>query len=393
MKIKMYPAKNGDSFLVAADGVNILIDGGYAVTFQTHIRADLLDITKRGERLDLLVATHIDADHIGGLITFIAANGPSSNPAVVTVSEIWHNSLRSLTAKNAAVIDAPDLALLSGINRRGMPLQQPGASSAQEISASQGSSLARLLHQGGYKWNGADGSSCIRKACGAWRLGPTAAVRMLGPDPQRLENLQLWWEAELCRMGYAGATGSDAVIDDAFEFLCAHGRPPVEPPRTISSGGGNTLQDVYVPDSSVTNASSIIAVIEMGGCRALFLGDAWAEDVLRAVNELKAQGESLTFDAIKVSHHGSLRNTSVELLDAVDAPVFFISSDGTRHGHPDFEVLAAIVDRPSAFRRKLYLNYESAASERLQRHVSRGGATFTVEVGVTDWIELGASHA
>ena len=34
LKIKMYPAKNGDSFLVDAGGTFILIDAGFASTFQ-----------------------------------------------------------------------------------------------------------------------------------------------------------------------------------------------------------------------------------------------------------------------------------------------------------------------------------------------------------------------
>ncbi|WP_244077728.1 hypothetical protein, partial [Aeromonas caviae] len=57
--------------------------------------------------------------------------------------------------------------------------------------------------------------------------------------------------------------------------------------------------------------------------------------------------DPVIFDAIKVSHHGSLHNTNVELLSLIDAPIYLISSDGSRHGHPDFEVLAEIVDRPA----------------------------------------------
>ena len=34
LKIKMYPAKNGDSFLVDSGGTFILIDAGFASTFQ-----------------------------------------------------------------------------------------------------------------------------------------------------------------------------------------------------------------------------------------------------------------------------------------------------------------------------------------------------------------------
>ena len=253
--------------------------------------------------------------------------------------------------------------------------------------------MARLLHQGGYTWNGTDGSQSIGRTDAVHLLGPSASVRVLGPDSKRLGKLLAWWESEVRKMGYSGSISSDVVIDDAFEFLCAHSQPPPPRPKEISSGGGDNLREAYLPDTSVTNASSITLLAEMAGRRVLFLGDAWAEDVMDAVRQLKAQGMSLVFDAIKVSHHGSLCNTSPELLDEIDAPVFFISSDGSHHGHPDFEVLAAIVDRPAAFPRKLLFNYPSVAARRLQGHVSRSGASFAVEVGVTDWIELGATHA
>jgi glyoxylase-like metal-dependent hydrolase (beta-lactamase superfamily II) len=83
LKIKMYPAGNGDAFLVSGAGANVLVDGGYASTFDRHIAADLQALGLRGERLNLLIATHIDADHISGLIALLAANGSSIQPVIV----------------------------------------------------------------------------------------------------------------------------------------------------------------------------------------------------------------------------------------------------------------------------------------------------------------------
>jgi hypothetical protein len=119
------------------------------------------------------------------------------------------------------------------------------------------------------------------------------------------------------------------------------------------------------------------------------LGDAWAEDVLKQLQLLKAAGQSMTFDAIKISHHGSLRNTSPDLLALIDAPIYLISSNGVGHGHPDFEVLAAIVDRPAAFKRHIYLNYETSASVRLAQHSSRNGSEFTVHMSAPEWVQIG----
>lgn len=47
MRIKMYPAENGDAFLISSDKTNILIDAGYARTFNSHIQQDLEENTVR----------------------------------------------------------------------------------------------------------------------------------------------------------------------------------------------------------------------------------------------------------------------------------------------------------------------------------------------------------
>jgi len=51
LRIKMYPASNGDSFLVDAAGTFILIDAGFASTFQDFVKADLASLISDGRRL------------------------------------------------------------------------------------------------------------------------------------------------------------------------------------------------------------------------------------------------------------------------------------------------------------------------------------------------------
>ena len=138
----------------------------------------------------------------------------------------------------------------------------------------------------------------------------------------------------------------------------------------------------------MTNGSSISVLLTAGGTRILFLGDAWAEDTVDAVKKLHDEGQSLHFHAIKVSHHGSLQNTSPELLALIDAPTYFVSSNGAIHEHPDIEVLKAIVDRPATFTRTLHFNYRSPASNALRAHQSASNAGFVVIDNSTDWVEI-----
>lgn len=394
LKIKMYPAGNGDAFLISAAGSNLLIDAGYARTFDDYISQDLLDLSRRGERLDLVVASHIDADHISGLIRFLSVNGSSTTPQLVPIGHVWHNSLRSLSARKWTEINPSDHDILNALRQRGHrhPATGLGADAA-EISARQGSSLASLINKGGYKWNFGDGTRSITFDRSTMLHLSEGTVRVIGPRQERLDGLFKWWKRRLRQMGYAGSVGAGEVIDDAFELMCEHA-PETKTSEAVplSAGGRKLLNEIYAIDTSITNGSSIAAIVELGGTRVLMLADAWAEDMVYALRMLQSQGCSMMFDAIKVSHHGSLRNSSPELLELIDAPVYMVSSDGTGHGHPDFEVLAAIVDRAAEFSRTLYLNYETPASHLLREHHSQSNTPFTVHENVTDWITIGGSR-
>jgi hypothetical protein len=388
----MYPAGNGDAFLLSAAGTNILVDGGYPQTFNEHIAHDLSELSSKGENLDLLITSHIDADHISGLIRFLSLNGSSDSPRIVPIRNIWHNSLRSLTVKSDARIQASDQEILEAIHRRGHSFSaeiEQTESSATEISARQGSSLASLIHDGGYQWNGSDGTTKISvEHTGIFNLR-SGKIHVIAPTQQRLSELLKWWKKQLRRMGYKGATDAGSFIDDAFEFICEHaGESATSRPVILSAGSHKSLEDAYEPDSSITNGSSIATIIELGGVRILMLADAWAEDTVQVLRELQLQGCSMVFDAIKISHHGSLRNTSPELLQLVDAPRYIVSSNGAAHGHPDIEVLTAIVDRPAPFTRTLYFNYATPASNAIRNHQSKAKAPFTVLENVTNWIEI-----
>jgi hypothetical protein len=384
LRIKMYPARNGDSFLVDAAGEFILIDAGFASTFQDFVKADLTALASAGGRLALAVCTHIDADHIGGLLEFFACNGPSPR-RVVEVDRVWHNSLRSLPAPPAGEEGVQGKLVLEALQRRGFG----GPAEPGPISARQGSSLARLLRRDGYLWNEVDGTTCISQDQQPLALSKAVSVEVVGPSRARLEALRSIWLREVARLGYKGGAAPADLLDDAYEMWCATApQPPSAQIRTVSANANRRLADIYAPDQSPANGSSIAVVIKSAGVQVLFLGDGWAEDVVAKLRVGKPATGPILFDAIKVSHHGSYHNTSPHLLATVDAPCFLISTDGTRHGHPDFEVLAEIVDRPAPFERRLIFNYGTTGSARLRSHASRSGTPFSVHIADTNWISL-----
>lgn len=388
IKLKMYPAQNGDAFLINASDQHILIDAGYASTYATYIAKDLVGLAARGKSLKLVVCTHIDADHIGGLLALFAANG-SPQCRLIEIDAVWHNSLRSLPSTPGALCSPTYGGVLEAIKRRGFPV--PSDQILKPIGAAQGSSLAKLLRTYGYLWNHGDGSCSIDSSCAAYLLPNQVRIDVLGPTLERLEALSTLWLREIRRLGYRGKPASDDLVDDAYEMLCSHSAqlPTMARLQPISARRDLTLAETYSPDTSTANGSSIALVLSSGVMRVLFLGDAWAEDVHMELKRRSPGEDQLIFSAIKIAHHGSVRNTSPALLALVDAPCYLISTNGLRHAHPDFEVLVAIVDRPAGFERKLYFNYETEAVRRLRNYSPKAGAQFSIHVVSDEWIQIG----
>src|SRR5690606_34005704 len=94
MNISIFPANNGDSFLIETEnGSVILIDGGYVTTYREYIKPKLLELSKANKILSHLIVTHIDGDHISGVIKFIEENKQNE---IIKVENIWHNSYSHL---------------------------------------------------------------------------------------------------------------------------------------------------------------------------------------------------------------------------------------------------------------------------------------------------------
>jgi len=74
----------------------MLIDGGTAQTFRYSLKAELKGIT----RINLLVLTHIDSDHIAGLISLFK----SSTIDDLTIDEIWMNHPEIVEVNTDALI-------------------------------------------------------------------------------------------------------------------------------------------------------------------------------------------------------------------------------------------------------------------------------------------------
>ncbi|WP_134090160.1 AVAST type 1 anti-phage system MBL fold metallo-hydrolase Avs1a [Olivibacter sp. XZL3] len=370
--VKIYPAKNGDSFLISFEETeeekrHLLIDCGYVDTFQKYVKNDLIKIGKSRGTLEKLILTHIDADHIQGAIRLLRDN---NSEKFISIKEVWHNTYRHLREEKEGQTDVKQERILQQIIRRGYP-QNESKQGEQGISAEQGTAVGATLLQGKYSWNSDFNNQaiCIEQRSKI-ELNPDANIYLLSPDKQKLEKLKNLWSNELKRYDANFKSGNSELYDDAFEMLLSweKDKPDVAPKQI--SATAETLEELlktpFDEDDTATNGSSIAFILQVQNKKMLFLADAHPSLIFHSLNEYQKEG-IIIFDLIKVSHHGSFGNISHELLNKIDSERYLISTNGQKHNHPDKETIAHIITRKVDFHRNLYFNYITANSKYFDR--------------------------
>lgn len=370
--IKIYPAKNGDCFLISfgetvEEKKHLLIDCGYVDTFQKYLKNDLIKISKSGATLEKLILTHIDADHIQGAIRLLKDN---NDERFIKIKEVWHNTYRHLSEQKEGEIDRKQERVLQQIIRRGYS-QNESKQGEQGISAEQGTTVGALLLQGKYLWNSDFNNQavCIEQKSKV-ELNPDANIYLLSPDKLKLGKLKNLWSDELKRYGANFNSGNSQLYDDAFEMLLSWEKEKANAgPKQISATGETLkelLKTLFDEDDTATNGSSIAFILQVQYKKLLFLADAHPGLIVQSLKTYQNEG-TIIFDLIKVSHHGSFGNISRELLNKIDSERYLISTNGQKNNHPDKETIAHIITKKADFHRNLYFNYITANSKYFEK--------------------------
>ena len=362
ISIQVFPAKNGDSFLLRYGNDfhrNILIDAGYTHTFHHSIQRELEGLAAQKESLDYLIVTHIDSDHILGSIALLKSNFTEN---FINIKNIWHNAFRHLHNLNdlPETMDHRSIGLLNRVISRGFKKSEADHNNG-EISARQGMTLAAHIMKGNYLWNAEfNGRAVCIENTRRIELDENSSIFLLSPDFTKLEALKKYWTGKLVEYGIDYSQSAKDLYDDAFEMLMSWEKKsglPTEGPKSSKLETVETLlQEKDICDTTPTNGSSIAFIITIQEKKLLFLADAHPDIILKSLNEFQSAGLIL-FDVIKVAHHGSSANTSKALLEKIDAKVYIFSTNGYKDGHPDKSTIARIISRPTGFRRELIFNY------------------------------------
>ena len=344
MRMNILPALNGDCILVEFQPSHyILIDGGYVDTYENYLLPTLKEIELQGGKLDVVVVTHIDSDHISGIIRLL-------EEMPIGIGEIWYNGYRHI--QSVAVTTEEKETFVHRNICKECQSEKP-----KPISAKQGCTLSALIAKNGIPWNTlAKGNTIITPS--SFSLGD-AIIHVLSPNNEDIEALESFWKKRLIKDGLLKKAHSEEYWDDAYEFSLSKDMPGFHFHEKKVSKSYDLLKlckEAYEPDGSASNGSSISFVLETKGKRLLFLGDSHAETVAASLRALYGEEKApYLFDAVKLSHHGSYNNNSPELFKLIVSDKWLVSTNGDKYNHPDMPALAHIITKGKGM--KIYFNY------------------------------------
>lgn len=323
-RLHVLPAGIGDALVLDygddAGQHRVVIDGGV-----TRTAPALASFLGSAPELELVMVSHIDKDHIDGVLTMLEKG--LSQPKI---GDFWFNGFRHL----------PE----SGLEPMG-PVE--------------GERLTTFIVEHAIPWNANPAFSG-----GAVKVGTAAeplvaklpgglACRILSPGDEQLRLLRPKWIPAV----------QEADLDPAA-------RQPEETPRP--AGGLEALGALDLDslarqstpqDNKEANGSSIAVIAEWAGRTALLTGDAHADVLLETLDRWLGPAGTLEVDLFKLPHHGSKANVTDALMKRVQAKCYVFSSSGQgRSQHPNDQAVARVIVN-STGDRLLAFNYLSARTE------------------------------
>lgn len=335
--VTMLPAAVGDCLWIEygeeSGPHRILIDGGTPPTYQRHLRSKIESLGPN-PYIDLLIVTHVDTDHIGGVLKLF-----DDPPDGLRFGEVWYNGWRQIQPEALDLLGPLDGEILS-----------------QQLVAS------------GFKWNTRfrrKGNPVVVPTTSrlpSYRLAGGMKLTLLSPGRPELEALRGNW-VKVCRdAGLVPGVNSRRLAEIASR-------------KGLDLLGGDPVRDLAETqtglDRTPANGSTIAVLAEYddGGVtkRCILSGDAHADVLAPSIRRLAEERglDRLAVDAFKLPHHGSENNVTRELLEAVNCTRYLFSSNGTvfKSPHPHAVAVARTIlyGGPNA---KLHFNYRSETSER-----------------------------
>lgn len=276
MRIEFLEAGTGDSIWISQNKKNVVIDGGKS-TIAIKSRYDQLPLD---ENIDLLIVTHIDSDHIAGVIALV--EHMQKQGAINRLKQVWFNFPKREESAEYSVYEANELS----------------------------SALCKIE---GLCWHN-NTSDLI----GDTQFIGDMKLHVLAPD----HDVSYEYKPKL--PDEYGVENADWIID--LKTLVNN-----VDDDDLDEGGPNSQSIVILVECEDKK------VLLPGDCTPKELFDA-----LRAYNGIK--GTPMKLDLMKLPHHGSRRNITKEICSEIECSNYVISTIvNKKYCFPNKESVAKLV--------------------------------------------------
>ena len=314
LTLRAIKAKHGDALFLLADNAKILIDGGPSGVYNQALKQQLLNLDRDDNNkifFDLMMVSHIDADHIDGILDLTAelieARQEDRDP-VVEIGDAWHNSFSDMiatTAVESRSVAASAASVASTFSQLASGTFNPMESKLVLSSVSQGRQLRLDLKMLNIDLNNQFAGRIVVQegAATPWSKG-NLSLSVIGPSQAQVDDLRIEWVKQLQKI--------------------------------LAAEGDASVAAAGALDTSVSNLASIVAIAKADDKTVLLTGDARGDMILNWLEATgwMAPGEKVHFDIVKLPHHGSDRNVTPEFFERITADHYVVCGNGG-HGNPE----------------------------------------------------------
>ncbi len=365
MKIRVFQSEKGDCLLItSSDGKHVLVDGGMSASYSQHVAPTLDKMRRRGETLDVVYVSHIDQDHIAGILKmtddlvawkiydFQTANGntqaqPPDALRPPEFARIWNNAFHEQIGKNSGPIEDMLAARARALTLIPKQFAQEAAEHYAELAQSEAEAIRLSRRLGARQLNVpvnpefGNGLMFLTDPPTALAVG-SLSFTLIGPFKEDLDNLRDEWnewlstqraQDQLARIRRKNEEDEDDL--NSSELQRALG---------VLLGQAAVLGDrdqVTLPNL----ASLMFHLEEAGGGTVLLTGDGAWQDILAGLESCGKllPGSGLHVNVLKVQHHGSEHNWHHDFGKRITADHYIFCGNGA-HENPDLDVLDAVLD-------------------------------------------------
>lgn len=296
--------------------------------------------------INLLVATHIDGDHINGCAQMLK-KCPN-----LQIDHIWYNCYGRVKEEDETVDLTEEQKEILQWVKNALPAEFDAINYKKEISAEQGKTLAgEILKK--EPWRNAWNIEYITDQTPNFDLeGGFGKIVLLGPPRDALDEIEKRFKDAFNK--YFMQVWNDSIrggeslsellirLADAYKDKFEKKQISASSPQKLDAEYVKKMAEKEGTDTSDTNYSSIAFMLECGVHKVAMLGDSFAVTLENAIkNKYGEEHKPLDCDAIKVAHHGSNGNTSKSLLEQINSNRYFIPG-GRKDEYPTWGTIGRI---------------------------------------------------